>query len=241
MQTPQTKSGGVNREHGAAFVQKLTFSLGHVLVVLVGAWLVLGSGWYRLGNLFDQQWTLADPRRAQILLAVAAFYWLRHALTLFYMIQRKVDWSEALGLTGFIAFFELGLILVGGGAFRDEAAALNRLDIVALILLLLGSWLNTYSELQRKWWKQNPENQGHCYTKGLFSLSMHINYFGDVVLFTGWCLLSGNLWTLLLPLMMAWMFISIHIPGLDQHLATRYGTEYTAYSRTTKKLIPWIY
>merc|ERR1712232_829869 len=67
----------------------------------------------------------------------------------------------------------------------------------------LGSWLNTWSELQRKWWKARPENKGRCYTLGLFALSRNINYLGDVVLFAGWAVATGRWWNAWAPLLMA--------------------------------------
>ena len=90
-------------------------------------------------------------------------------------------------------------------------------------------------------WKKDPANKGKLYTRGLFKYAMHINYFGDVLLFSGWALLTTQPWTLLLPLCMALSFIYFHIPGLDQYLATRYGQAFQDYTKRTKKLIPGIY
>lgn len=73
------------------------------------------------------------------------------------------------------------------------------------------------------------------------NLSMHINYFGDVVLFTGWALLTATIWTLGLPLLMLLMFIFMHIPPLDEYLAERYGDEFKAYQSKTKRLIPFVW
>jgi len=70
---------------------------------------------------------------------------------------------------------------------------------------------------------------------------MHINYFGDTILFTGWCLLTHNIWVLGFPMLMGMSFIFYHIPGLDVYLAERYGKEFKAYSEKTKKFIPFIY
>ena len=95
--------------------------------------------------------------------------------------------------------------------------------------------------MQRKWWKQNPKNKGHAYTEGLFTHSMHINFFGDMVLFSAWALFTYNFWTLALPLMMTLMFIFFHIPTLDEYLRERYGEEFLAYEKRTKKLIPFVY
>ena len=106
---------------------------------------------------------------------------------------------------------------------------------------MVGSYLNSFSEIQRKWWKKNSANKGHCYTEGLFSYAMHINYFGDIVLFTGWALFTYHLFTLALPLLMGIMFVFIHIPPLDHYLSQRYGNEFNEYAKKTKKLIPYIY
>ena len=70
---------------------------------------------------------------------------------------------------------------------------------------------------------------------------MHINYFGDTIMFAGWCLFTSNAWTLVVPLIMASMFIFYHIPGLDFYLEGRYGEEFQVYSDRTKKFIPFIY
>lgn len=230
--------GGVDRTHASSRLQKVVFWGLHFLVILFCSWLVLGGGEYPAADRVVQ---LADPTRAQILLACAAVYFARHGLTLFYLLARRVDWGEVFGLVAFFALFEIGLILVGGGVFREEPIALSALDLFAVLLYLCGSYLNTASEVQRKLWKQNPSHKGHCYTGGLFRYSMHINYFGDVVLFTGWCLLTATWWTLGLPLMMLVLFMYVHIPPLDNYLAERYGNEFENYRAKTKRLVPFVW
>ena len=139
-----------------------------------------------------------------------------------------------------MAIFEIGLLTLGG-ALNHQAVPIGTLDFLAIGLLILGSYMNTGSEWQRKIWKQDMANKGHCYTKGLFRYSMHINYFGDTVLFTGWALLTANFWALGLPLMMSLMFVFMHIPGLDAYLSQRYGQEFDEYALRTKRLIPFVY
>ena len=241
MTNSTSKTASMDRSYDPSLAPKLTFAIGHLVIVLISAWLVFFDGWRIMGLWFGREWSLTDPERGKILLACAALYWLRHLVTLFYLLKRKVDWNEVWGLLVFFAIFEIGLVLVGGGAFRSETIDLGWLDTVALVLLLAGSYLNSFSEIQRKWWKNNPANKGHLYTEGLFRHSMHINYFGDIVLFIGWCLFTYNFWTLGLPLFMTALFIFSHIPGLDTYLAERYGEEFVAYAKRTKKLIPFIY
>jgi len=241
--TEDTKfqAGGVNRAHSHSTLQKVTFAAGHFLIILICVWLVYGHGWEILGRVFGKDWHLADFSRAQILLACAFIYWVRHLITLFYLLERKVDWSEVTGVLAYIGIFETGLVLLGGGAFRNYAVQLSWWDFIAFVLYVMGSYLNSFAEIQRKWWKSNPANKGHCYTGGLFRYAVHINYFGDTVLFTGWCLFTHNLWVMAFPLVLAGTFIFFHIPGLDAYLTGRYGDEFKAYSKKTKKYIPFIY
>jgi protein-S-isoprenylcysteine O-methyltransferase Ste14 len=239
-QTSQTQAG-VDRRHGRSFAEKLTFASGHFLLVLLSAWLTFFNGLSHIGALFGKSWAMADPIRAKLIFAAIVLYFLRHMITLFVLLKRKIVWSEALGLLAYFAFFELGILLLGGGAFRNHSIPLNWLDILAGILIVIGSFINSFSELQRHWWKQDPSHKGKLYTEGLFHYAMHINYFGDVVLFTGWVLLTHNLWTLLLPISIALQFIYFHIPGLDSYLADHYGDAFQDYAKKTKKLFPFIY
>lgn len=234
-------SAGVNRAHHPSRVQKIAFWGLHLACVLLAVYVLYGGGLGQLGKLLGKSWTVTEPTRAALVLGAASLYWLRHGVTLFVLLQRKVIWSEALGLVGFMLFFEVGLCILATGLTRATPLPLAWLDGVAIALVLVGSYLNTFSELQRKWWKQDPNHKGRCYTEGLFRYSMHINYFGDCVMFTGWCLLTGVLWTLILPAMMTAMFIFYHIPGLDAYLEERYGDEFRAYASKTKKLIPFVY
>ena len=239
MEGGSKNSGGVDRSHGRTLAQRTVFCLGHLAIVLFCAWLLCG-GLARIGGLFGQEWAFASTGRAALLVGCAALYWLRHALTLFYLLARRVDWPEVFGLLGFFALIEIGLLLAGG-LFPQTPPLFRPLDGLALALVLAGSYLNTASETQRKLWKRDPANQGHCYTGGLFKYSMHINYFGDTVMFTGWALLTATPWALVLPALMAAMFIGFHIPALDAYLATRYPDDFPTYARTTKKFIPFIY
>lgn len=236
-----SNKGEITRFHAKSKAQKWTFILLHFAIVLFSAWLLFFDGLATVAKLFEKEWSFTDPSRATILLFATTLYFIRHAVTLFYLLQRQIPWGEVFGLSIFIAFFEIGLLFLGGGVFHDHTIAFGWLDVLAISLLFLGSYLNSYSEIQRKWWKQNPKNKGKAYTLNLFSHSMHINFFGDVVLFTGWALLTYNFWTFGLPLMMVLMFIFFHIPTLDDYLRERYGEEFIAYEKKTKRLIPFIY
>jgi len=221
-------TGGVDRAHDRSFAPKLIFATLHGSIVGLCLWLAFALEW-------------ADPARAKLLAACAALYFLRHLITLFVLLKRKVELSEALGLSAFMALFEIGFLLLGAGILRETAVSFCGMDMLALGLIAFGSYLNTGSELQRMIWKKRPESKGRCYTGGLFKHSMHINYFGDMVLFVGWALLTISWLAFVIPLFMTVGFVFFHIPGLDAYLSQRYGTEFDAYAAKTAKLIPFLY
>ncbi|PHR57003.1 MAG: hypothetical protein COA43_12865 [Robiginitomaculum sp.] len=233
--------GGVSRQHGRSRFEKIVFIGLHFAIIVFCVWLVHGNGITKLGLLFGTTWQFADPQRANIALGCAVFYWLRHNITIFYLLKREIKWSEVFGLLAFMAVFEIGFVLIAGGIIRGYAIPIGWLDMLGFTGVIVGAYLNSFSEIERKWWKKDPTNKGHCYTQGLFKHAMHINYFGDVVLFTGWALLTANLWALALPALMLYMFIFMHIPALDRYLTKRYGKEFETYAEHTKKLIPFIY
>ena len=58
-------------------------------------------------------------------------------------------------------------------------------------------------------------NKGRLMTTGLWALTMHANYFGDTLLFTGWTLASSGLavsWTWWAVPVMTALFVFMHIP-----------------------------
>jgi protein-S-isoprenylcysteine O-methyltransferase Ste14 len=70
---------------------------------------------------------------------------------------------------------------------------------------------------------------------------MHINYFGDIVLFTGLAMITHRLSMFVIPLIMALNFVFYIIPSLDRYLEKKYKNEFKEYSKKTKKFIPMIY
>lgn len=222
-------SGGVSRAYDRSSAQKLAFAAIHTCTVAICTWLAFGP----------MDWP--NPTRAGILAICAILYWLRHCVTLFVLLKRQVAFSEVLGLSVFIAIFEIGFLLLGAGIFAGGPQPFGALDWVAIGLVLTGSFLNSGSELQRWHWKKNPAMKGRCYTEGLFKYSMHINYFGDAVLFTGWAMLAASIFAWGIPVFVIAGFVFFHIPALDAYLAKRYGAEFDAYASKTAKFIPFVY
>jgi len=178
-----------------------------------------------------------DPGRQIALLACAGIYVARAAHTLFVFVKRTVPWWEAAwggGIIGGVLFF----FLLGG---LRAPQPIGPVDIAGVLLYIAGSYFGTASEHARHVWKARPENQGRLYTEGLFRFSRHINYFGDLLLFAGFGMLTRQLWTLIVPVAMGLNFAFVIIPAHDAYLAARYDSEFERYARRTRKLVPLIY
>lgn len=162
---------------------------------------------------------------------------LRMAVTSLVLLPRRIEPPEAVAVGVWLAVIHLGFAL----AAMANPAPVGVAALVGGVLFVAGSLLNTVSEYQRKRFKERPANRGHLYTEGLFGLAMHINYFGDIVWAIGLAMITGSIWSAVIPLLMTAMFVRGHIPRLDAHLAARYGEEFEEYRRSSKKLIPWLY
>jgi len=144
---------------------------------------------------------------------------------------------ETITITALMTFVLYAFASVGG----SNKKVLGAVEVIGILLYLSGSYINTHSEYYRHVWKLKEENRGRLYTEGLFSLAMHINYFGDIVLFTGLAMITHSLSMLVIPLIMALNFVFNIIPALDRYLEKKYKNEFKDYSKRTKKLIPLIY
>lgn len=217
--------------------QKLVLQTCSWLGVLGVAWFLFGGGRAALADLFGTSWAAATPTRSTLLLLASAIYAARLAFTTFYLVRRTMTWGEILPIGPWLLVIHSTFAFFGG----RNPAPVSWITWLGCAVYLFGSYLNTGSELLRHFWKQRPENKGRIYTAGLFKYSMHINYFGDVVLFSGFALIAGVVWAAIIPLLMATFFITFNIPMLDAYLAQRYAGQFEQYAATTKKFVPFIY
>jgi protein-S-isoprenylcysteine O-methyltransferase Ste14 len=216
-------------EKAPSIAPKVSLISWYLLCTAAGAWLTLSAT--------HEGSDPGNPARQALLLACVLIYIARAATTLFAFLKRKIPWWEAAW-----GGIPIGLVLFF--ALRDGLRTpqpLGVADAAGILLYLAGSYLGTASEYSRNIWKSRPENQGRLYTGGLFKYSRHINYFGDLLLFLGFGILTTLAWTVIVPLAMALNFVFFIIPAHDAYISTRYGTEFEDYARRTRKLIPFVY
>ncbi|HVC47887.1 MAG TPA: DUF1295 domain-containing protein [Terracidiphilus sp.] len=214
-----------------------------VLAALLACWVALcwgilfGGGLALLSRQLLLEWEPGDPLRRALLAAAFTLYFVRVLFTVFVFLKRGVGWTEVFTVAPWVLCIFLLLAVLGG----FNASPTGLLCLAGAALFVLGSWMNTWSEFQRHRWKSRAQNKGLLYTHGLFRIVRHPNYLGDLLSFTGLCLIAGRWSTAVIPVLMLAGFVFVNIPVLDAHLREHYGAAFDEYAKTTAKLIPFLY
>jgi len=129
-------------------------------------------------------------------------------------------------------------------------------DAYNLVMLIIGGiiWLVGFSfeaigDYQKNKFRANPENKGKFIKTGLWSISRHPNYFGEIVIWIGMALI-------VLPTLVDWRFVTLISPlyvmlqltlisgvnMLEKRADKKWGgqEDYEEYKKNTAVLIPWI-
>jgi len=175
--------------------------------------------------------------RTFLLLTCAVVFYIRLALCLLVFVKRKVSWFEGCAV-GALYGFLIYMFSFWGSLHSNSSFTI---EITGIVFFIFGSFINSLSDYQRYVWKKKPENKGRIYTLGLFKYAMHINFWGDTVMFIGYALVTQNVMSFIPVTAIFLNFILVQIPRLDDYLLHRYGAEFTVYASNTKKLIPFIY
>ncbi len=222
-------------QHDISFWQKSVFCSCVLLTVLVSVWLMFADIAH-LDSWLKQYQITGDFSRQALIATCIIIYFLRLQITVWVFQKRKWTWTETITISILMSLAIYAFASVGG----NNKQAIGAFEVVGVLLYLFGSYLNTHAEYSRHVWKLKKENKGRLYTGGLFSLSIHINYFGDIVLFTGLAMIT-HISMLVIPFLMSVNFVLNIIPALDSHLEKKYQAEFRDYFEKTKKLIPWLY
>ncbi|MBB3131188.1 protein-S-isoprenylcysteine O-methyltransferase Ste14 [Paenibacillus rhizosphaerae] len=209
------------------------------VTIIAGECLFLGFAYWFLfmnGNVAFHL-PQGDMQRNLMLMVCGLVTFFRMSWMTVYLLKRGISWGEAGGVLFAFAVYYMGFTVLGG--IRDKP--LDGVDGVALFLFFAGSLINSLSEWLRDRWKKIAQNQGKLYTGGLFKYAIHINYFGDVVWVCGFAILTRNLWSGLVPILLLSMFVFQNIPVHDRYLRKKYGVAFEDYEKKTKKLVPFIY
>lgn len=223
-------------QQNISFWPKAVFSSCVLGVLLMSLWLLLAGD--MTSSTWMRQYQFSGDFSRRVMFAICLIiYFVRLQVTVWIFEKRKFTWTEMITITILMPLVVWAYARAGGSGHQT----VGPVAIAGLLVYLTGSYINTRSEFLRNVWKSKKENKGRLYTEGLFQHSMHINYFGDIALFTGFSIMTQQFSMIVIPLAMSLNFIFFIIPRLDKYLENKYQDEFRAYAKETKKLIPLIF
>jgi len=120
--------------------------------------------------------------------------------------------------------------------------------LIGTTLWILGFAFESVADRQKKSFAELAENKDKFITQGLWSISRHPNYFGEIVLWTGIAIIS-------LPLLSGWQYVVLvspvfvfllltkisGLPFLEDKAEKKWGDvkDYVEYKNKTPVLVPF--
>lgn len=130
-----------------------------------------------------------------------------------------------------------------------ESVGLDVFFAAGLAFWLAGFFFEVIADTQKTRFRADPANEGKFITSGLWSISRHPNYFGEIVLWIGIAVIA-------FPALSGWQYITLISPVFVIFLLTRvsginlleragkqrWGDDpaYRAYLDSTPSLVPYI-
>jgi steroid 5-alpha reductase family enzyme len=156
--------------------------------------------------------------------------------------QSKVPWW-LVNLTGIQLVPTLtvfaGLVAVwpafGGGP-------LNALDAAAAVVTVTAIVIETTADLQLRRFAGDPANRGKTADRGLWRISRHPNYLGEIMFWWGLWLFGlaaapSWWWTVAGPVLMVLLFVLVSVPLMDRRSLAR-RPAYAEHMRRVPALLP---
>lgn len=134
--------------------------------------------------------------------------------------------------------------------FNTNYADITMVSLVGLAIFLVGLTIEAIADIQKYRFINNPENKGKWIDTGLWSISRHPNYLGEIMVWVGSYVfvlpaLSG--WGLIIglagPLFISFMILFISgVPILEKGADKIWGTNpaYQEYKKRVGVLLPKI-
>jgi steroid 5-alpha reductase family enzyme len=112
-----------------------------------------------------------------------------------------------------------------------------------ICLMIFGGLLGALADIQRYTFKTARRNEGKILDVGLWGVSRHPNYFGEVLFWWGAYLVNfsaGILWTFICPIVLTFMVLFVTgIPVNERMLKEEHGQDYIDYARRVPIFIPF--
>lgn len=195
-----------------------------------------------------------------LLLSMITVWGLRLGIYLFIRINKtkkdsrfdeiRIDFMKFLSfwiLQGISVF----VILIPSLLFFQTATEFSLLSLLGLGLWLTGLVIEAFADQQKFSFINNERNKGKWINVGLWKISRHPNYLGEILCWVGIYLYTySSLSTIYRPIgLISPLFISIlllfvsGIPKLEEKADKKWGNnqKYQEYKKKTSVLIPFVY
>ena len=151
-------------------------------------------------------------------------------------------------LQGLWVTFTLAAALAGITSVKREPIGV--LTLFGTLIWLFGFLLEIIADHQKSTFKKDPENRDNFIQSGLWSISRHPNYLGEIILWVGVSMvaipvLQGWQWAMLSsPLFVVLLLMRVSgIPLLEKKADEKWGgrSDYESYKKNTAVLVPKIW
>lgn len=128
-----------------------------------------------------------------------------------------------------------------------KRVAIDMFAIIGLVMWGLGFTIEVVADYQKTQFRKKQENKDQFISSGLWALSRHPNYFGEILLWTGVMVIA-------IPVLQGWQWIALispifvtllltkvsGVPMLEAKAEKKWGgqAEYETYKANTPVLIP---
>jgi steroid 5-alpha reductase family enzyme len=126
---------------------------------------------------------------------------------------------------------------------KSENTPINWLDFTGLAIWLIGFYFEAVGDAQLMRFKKNTMNKGKLLQEGLWSLTRHPNYFGEVIQWWGIGIIALSVidgWmTLIGPLTITYLILKVSgIPMLEKNMEAH--PDFENYKQKTNAFFPKI-
>lgn len=135
--------------HQFSIVRRVIWQAFHLLLVLIGFWLLFAGGLNTASSWLGRSWIPGDLTRRLLIFLSSFILFLRWGLTNFYLLKREMPWIEIIIVCIELILVHISFAVLGGQVARPPGF----IEFIGAALFLTGSCLNTGSELMRAHWK----------------------------------------------------------------------------------------
>lgn len=149
------------------------------------------------------------------------------------IFQEKINYLMLI----FTLLFTGGFYSLPGFLAFNNSASISFITIaIALPLYILGSLINGGADIQKTTAKQLGEK---LIKNNIWRFSRNINYFGDLMRYLSFSVLSGSLISYILPLLIFLVYVKL-MTEKEQAMSEKYN-DFSEYQKSSAYFIPFIW